>query len=235
MTMREQSPQRANGARRDAALAPSQPSDMARKGRTRPRLPEFDYTGRYAYHFELSTNHRARVLEGSTAESTITDLQRASRATSFELLAYCVMPDHVHVLALGTSDSSDAVLFMQRFKQLTGFRFAKTHDKPFWQQSFYDHVARLEEDLLPIARYILDNPVVAGLVSEDDDCCVGAVRCSRRLALRRRRGTELKLRPYGLRTIRVPRTDIERRAGLLQFRNVLWSRARFRARRLLCR
>ena len=154
-------------SRRDAALAPSARSEMPRAGRTRPRLPAFDYTGRYAYHFELNVNHRVAVLKDEVAEAVVADLTRAANATSFELLAYCVMPDHVHILGLGVSESANAVAFMQRFKQLTGYRFAKTHAKPFWQQSFFDHAARLEEDLLPIARYILDNPVAAGLASPD--------------------------------------------------------------------
>ena len=153
------------GGRRDAALAPSAHSETPRPGRTRPRLPAFDYTGRYAYHFELNTNHRVAVLKDEIADAVVADLARAANATSFDVLAYCVMPDHVHILGLGISDTSNAATFMQRFKQLTGFRFAKTHSKPFWQQSFYDHAARLEEDLLPIARYILDNPIAAGLVA----------------------------------------------------------------------
>ncbi len=155
--------------RRDAALAPSPSSETPRTGRTRPRLPAFDYTGRYAYHFEVNTNHRVAVLKDGVAETVVADLARAANATSFEMLAYCVMPDHVHILGLGISEDANAVSFMQRFKQLTGFRFAKTFAKPFWQQSFFDHAARLEEDLLPIARYILDNPVAAGLVATGEE------------------------------------------------------------------
>jgi REP element-mobilizing transposase RayT len=150
---------------RDAASAPPRRGiDPGRKGRVRPRLPDFDYTGRYAYHFELNTNHRRPVLAAAVADAIISDLTRAADATWFELLAFTVMPDHVHILALGARDEANALSFMQRFKQLTGYRFAKTYPKPFWQQSFFDHVVRLEEDLLPIARYILGNATAAGFL-----------------------------------------------------------------------
>ncbi len=153
--------------RRDAALAPSVVEERPPQ-RSRPRLADFDYVGRFAYHLEINTNHRRRALTGAIAEFVIADLVRAAEATSFELLAYTVMPDHVHILALGSEDASNALTFIQRFKQLTGFQFAKTHPKPFWQESFFDHALRLEEDLLPIARYIFGNPVEAGLISPDD-------------------------------------------------------------------
>ena len=35
---------------------------------------------------------------------------------------------------------------------------------PLWQDSYYDRVVRAEEDLGGIARYIIENPVRAGLV-----------------------------------------------------------------------
>lgn len=37
-----------------------------------------------------------------------------------------------------------------------------------WQQSYYDHVARREEDVMAVCRYILDNPVRKGLVEDAD-------------------------------------------------------------------
>ena len=160
--------------RRDAASAPSHPVAAAspgndrKSGRARPRLAEFDYNGRYAYHLVVNTNHRTRALRGSVAAAVVEDLSRAAVRTSFELLAFCVMPDHVHILVLGAHDDANAVSFVQRFKQLTGFRFSKTHPKPFWQQSFYDHAVRREEDLLAIARYIFDNPAEAGLIAAGD-------------------------------------------------------------------
>jgi hypothetical protein len=35
-----------------------------------------------------------------------------------------------------------------------------------WQRSYYDHILREDEDVVGVARYVLENPVRAGLVTE---------------------------------------------------------------------
>ena len=35
---------------------------------------------------------------------------------------------------------------------------------PLWQQGFHDHALRAEEDVRRVARYVLTNPLRAGLV-----------------------------------------------------------------------
>ena len=77
------------------------------------------------------------------------------------------MPDHVHVLVLGRSDSANLLSFVQRFKQLTGFDFRRATRRRLWQQSFYDRVLRVDEDLAHVAAYIFGNPVRAGLAGSD--------------------------------------------------------------------
>jgi len=166
---------KAPGRCRDEALAPSPvvmgdlpgSAPVGRSRRRKPRMPGFEYEGRYGYHVTIVTHDRRPSLTGIAASQAVDDLKRAADATSFELLAYCVMPDHVHALPLGIEDDARLLRFVQRFKQLTGHRFSQTHPKPFWQQSFYDHVLRHDEDVLHVARYILGNPIEAGLISPD--------------------------------------------------------------------
>jgi REP element-mobilizing transposase RayT len=112
---------------------------------------------------------RRKVLVDEVADSLISDLRRAARATCFEVLAFVVMPDHVHLLVQGAADDANAIKFMQRFKQSTGFRFKKLRRSALWQRSFFDRVLRHDEDVLAVARYILDNPVRAGLIGADED------------------------------------------------------------------
>lgn len=74
-------------------------------------------------------------------------------------LAFVVMPDHLHwLMQLGEGqDLSDCV---QRIKSMS----AHAHQGPLWQPGFHDHAVRSEEDLPALARYIVRNPVRAGLV-----------------------------------------------------------------------
>jgi REP element-mobilizing transposase RayT len=87
-----------------------------------------------------------------------------------EVLAFCFMPDHVHLLLLAQKEA-DLTSFMRTFKQRTGHRCRRVlgSSGPFWKKSYYDHILRSEERLDSVAAYIWANPVRAGLVENADD------------------------------------------------------------------
>ena len=60
---------------------------------------------------------------------------------------------------------ADLPRFISAFKQQTGFQFVRQHRARLWQDGYYDRVLRSDEDTLDVVRYILDNPVRAGLVA----------------------------------------------------------------------
>ena len=79
------------------------------------------------------------------------------------------MPDHVHYLMEGRSASADFRHFVKSAKQSTGQTYAHKKKRPLWQEGFFDHVLRPEEPEILVARYILENPVRAGLVRRVQD------------------------------------------------------------------
>ena len=79
------------------------------------------------------------------------------------------MPDHVHLLVEAQSDDSDGRQFIKRAKQFSGYYFKQRFGTPLWQRYGYEHVLRGDEDTLPVARYILENPLRAGLVASVDE------------------------------------------------------------------
>jgi putative transposase len=135
-----------------------------------PRLRDFDYRGRYAYFLTFCTRERRAVFrDASVASMVVEQILRAARRFEFEVLAYCLMPDHVHLLVHGRSERSDLHRFVKRAKQSSGQIYAHAAQQPLWQDSYYDHVVRPEENLAGIARYIIENPVRAGLVTSPFD------------------------------------------------------------------
>ncbi len=91
-------------------------------------------------------------------------LKRMSIASDVRVFAYCLMPDHLHLL-LGAPSGGSITRFVgawksQCYRERRGMGLARR----FWQRSFYDHILRSEEDLRRTAQYILENPVRAGLV-----------------------------------------------------------------------
>jgi hypothetical protein len=66
-------------------------------------------------------------------------------------------------VAAGQSEQADLERFVKRVKQVTGFAFCRTHDGSLWQPGYHERVLRDDESTLAVARYILENPVRAGL------------------------------------------------------------------------
>jgi len=98
-------------------------------------------------------------LAATRAQQVLENLHRDDR----RVLAYCIMPDHVHVVVL-LSDQSPG-RFVQALKSVTS-RKMKRHgnDDLVWQRGYYDHVVRRADGLLKTIRYVISNPVRKGLV-----------------------------------------------------------------------
>ena len=76
------------------------------------------------------------------------------------------MPDHVHVLLEATAVESELSRLINGWKQQTGYAYARATGAKLWQNGYYDHVLRKDEDRLGTIAYLLSNPWRAGLVSD---------------------------------------------------------------------
>jgi putative transposase len=134
------------------------------------RLKNFDYRGRYSYFLTFCTADRQQVLgDPATASMVTAHILQTARWYDFVVLAYCIMPDHLHLLIHGQSDRADARRFASSLKRRTGQGYASSANTPLWQEGYYDHVVRPEENFDGIARYIFENPVRAGIVTSAVD------------------------------------------------------------------
>jgi REP element-mobilizing transposase RayT len=81
------------------------------------------------------------------------------------LLAWVIMPDHVHALVMPQlSTLSECIrLFKGRTSRALG------NGNGLWQRGFHDHALRRDEDLVAAARYIVANPLRARLVRRIGD------------------------------------------------------------------
>ena len=61
---------------------------------------------------------------------------------------------------------SELCRLMNSWKQQTGYAHARATGSKLWQNGYYDHVLRKDEDRLGIIAYLLSNPLRAGLVSD---------------------------------------------------------------------
>jgi putative transposase len=132
-----------------------------------PRLASQNYRGLQRYFLTITTFERRRSFESEqNVHSVLDQLLRTSAVYSFEVTAYCFMPDHVHALLEATSPSADFLKFVAMFKQRSGFEYKQRTGSRLWQDSFHDHVLRDDEASLAVAAYIVGNPIAAGLCAD---------------------------------------------------------------------
>ncbi len=90
----------------------------------------------------------------------------------FDMLAYCIMPNHGHLVLTPyeSSDTADYSLarIMHNIKRNSANHANKILGRTgaFWQHESYDHFARDEAELERIIKYVLYNPVKAGLTDD---------------------------------------------------------------------
>jgi REP element-mobilizing transposase RayT len=96
----------------------------------------------------------------------------------YDLFAWCIMSNHVHVLL---TPHRELVKLTQTFKGYTAHQINRLQDargRTFWQDESYDHWSRNEEEMFRIIDYIENNPVAAGLcrIAEDWPCSSARLR-----------------------------------------------------------
>jgi len=93
-------------------------------------------------------------------------LRYASVSGRAETLAYVVMPDHLHwLLSLGDNVHLSVVVgSMKRHSARRINMLKRLAGRCVWQRGFHDHALRSDESVQDAARYIVANPLRAGLV-----------------------------------------------------------------------
>ena len=87
----------------------------------------------------------------------------------YNLDAWCVMPNHVHVVVRPIAPSDSALYLLGSIVHSWKSYTAKQANKilrrsgEFWQREYYDHLIRDEEEFWHFIEYTLENPVKAGL------------------------------------------------------------------------
>ncbi len=109
---------------------------------------------------------RGRLLQPGVPPILFASLDWLQQQQFLILLAYCIMPDHIHLLfQLGDKATLSSV--MQRFGSFTS---RQIHEQlglaATWMAGFHEHALRTELETADIVGYIVQNPVKAGLVSE---------------------------------------------------------------------
>jgi REP element-mobilizing transposase RayT len=82
----------------------------------------------------------------------------------YRLLAWCVMPNHVHVVfsPIEGNTLETIVHSWKSFSAQAANRLLR-RSGTFWQREYFDHLVRNEASVARILRYVQQNPLKAGL------------------------------------------------------------------------
>ncbi len=140
-------------------------------GMTSPRLAkgrQSDVGAAYAVTF--ATRGRSPLLARAPAARQVIAQIRSSDGEGLSRThAWVVMPDHVHWLFSLRCDDLASCVRCCKSRSARAINLALGAAGPVWQAGFFDHRLRGEDDLRAQARYILLNPVRAGLVRSAGD------------------------------------------------------------------
>jgi putative transposase len=138
---------KASGAR----LLPEQEAELA------------DYTPRRIEEY-CDRGHGTRALADPRIAGAMAAALRFRDGVHYRLVAWCIMPNHVHVVAR-LLPGVDLARVLKAWKQFSAK--AANHvlgqNGRFWQREYYDRLIRDEKEYCRAIRYVLENPVKAGL------------------------------------------------------------------------
>ena len=117
------------------------------------------------------TRGRVPIFNGLTAARLlIRELRRLDDSGVVDSLAWVVMPDHLHwLLQLNRCCQLSDVI--KSLKACSALAINNYHGQQgsLWQRAYYDRAARKDDDVCQLARYIIANPLRAGLVEHIGD------------------------------------------------------------------
>ncbi|NCF11332.1 MAG: transposase [Gammaproteobacteria bacterium] len=118
----------------------------------------------------VTSGRKHLFIDINSAKPIIRALEDTAVTDECCWLAWVLMPDHFHgLVALG--DGSSLATVMHQFKG----RSARSWNRRFgrsgalWQPNFHDRALRIDEDRRSVSRYLIGNPVRAGLVERVGD------------------------------------------------------------------
>lgn len=125
-----------------------------------------EYHERFSERLEglLDAGYGSCVLRDPAASKIVADALQHFAGERYELGAWVVMSNHVHVIVrplpghpLATITHSWKSFTANQLNRLTG------STGPFWQEESYDRIIRNADEYRRIERYILENPQKAGI------------------------------------------------------------------------
>ncbi|MEO5923457.1 MAG: transposase [Bryobacteraceae bacterium] len=117
-------------------------------------------------HLDAAKTGPRHMLRSDLARLVATSIRKGAELRHYDLEAFVVMPNHVHMLIWPKISPSRLMNSLKGSTARAANKVLGLTGEPFWQKESYDHWVRNDEELRKIHTYIDDNPVRAGLVAD---------------------------------------------------------------------
>jgi len=146
-------------------LADSLPADVAEK-----RLALAGPAQRARWAAMLDAGGGECLLRDARAATIVETALLHFDGVRYDLRAWCVMPNHVHVL-VRTCAGHPLADVLRAWKSFSALHINRTLGRSgkVWWRNYFDRFIRNEAHLAAVMRYIHHNPVAAGLVAAPED------------------------------------------------------------------
>ena len=133
------------------------------------RLPRLVLPG-IPHHITQRGNRRERTFfEDGDYELYLDLLAEAAARSHVEIWSYCLMPNHVHIVAVPADEDGLRRTFRYVHRHYTGYINARLRVTGHLWQGRFSSVAMDEPHLVTALRYVALNPVRAKLVARPED------------------------------------------------------------------
>ncbi|MBV4451501.1 MULTISPECIES: REP-associated tyrosine transposase [Pseudomonas] len=131
--------------------------------------------GRYSEHgrsylITVVVHHRQRLFTDLfLGRLLVAEFRQVHEIGLVDSMAWVIMPDHIHWLfELKQQTLGDVVRRIKSRSTLTINRRRRSKER-VWQPGYHDRAVSAEDDIRTMARYIIANPLRAGLVERVGD------------------------------------------------------------------
>jgi len=127
------------------------------------RYPAYNQT----YLVTVATYERKIIFtDWHTGRLLVKELRAVSEARMVETLAWVIMPDHLHWLFVLKRHDLASVLRNIKSRSAIAINKHTGGAGKIWQKGYHDHAVRRDDDLKTIARYVVANPLRAGITDK---------------------------------------------------------------------
>ena len=147
--------------------------------RTKMQQAEVDKIKHNTLEKYLDAGHGACILKESRLRESLVETLEHDEGVDYELDAYVIMPNHIHLL-LATLGDKPIQVIINTIKKVSGHHICWLANckAPLWEREYYDRLIRNAQHYNDVVAYIINNPRYCPPGSYT--LCVREVRCPQR-------------------------------------------------------